>query len=236
MTAPESPVVARPVMYQHWRNLTFLHWRYPPDTVQALLPPGLTVQTFDGSAWVGLIPFLMDRVRAPGIPALPWLSRFPETNVRTYVTAPDGSTGIWFFSLDASRLPAVVAARTTFRLPYVWARMSVEADGRRYRYRSRRWSGGAGLSATVTFDAPMEAGPLEHFLAYRFRLYSVIGRGLVYAHAEHPPWPLHRAAVHDLRSDLVEAAGLPAPSTEPLVHASPGVAVRIGRWHRLTAG
>jgi uncharacterized protein YqjF (DUF2071 family) len=85
MRAPPPPRVARPVMYHYWRRLTFLHWRYPPDTVQALLPAGLAAQTFDGSAWVGMVPLLMDRVRAPGLPAVPWLSRFPETNVRTYV-------------------------------------------------------------------------------------------------------------------------------------------------------
>src|SRR3989442_1638686 len=82
---PQPPPVRRPIMYQHWRRLTFLHWRYPVGTVQRLLPAGLRVHTFDGSAWVGLIPFLMNRVRAPGTPSLPWLSRFPETNVRTYV-------------------------------------------------------------------------------------------------------------------------------------------------------
>ncbi|GAA1038709.1 hypothetical protein GCM10009557_55470 [Virgisporangium ochraceum] len=99
VTIPESPVVHRPVMYQSWLDLTFLHWRYPADVVQRLLPPGLTVQEFDGSAWIGLVPFTMSGVRFPGVPALPWMSRFPETNVRTYVTGPDGSQGIWFFSL-----------------------------------------------------------------------------------------------------------------------------------------
>ena len=109
--------------------LTFLHWRYPPETVQALLPDGLEVETFDGVAWVGLIPFLMDRVRPRWLPPVPWLSRFPETNVRTYVRGPDGRTGIWFFSLDAARLPAVLAARVGFGLPYYWSEMSVRAMG-----------------------------------------------------------------------------------------------------------
>src|SRR2546430_14347972 len=110
--------------------------------VQALLPAGLTVQTFDGTAWVGLIPFLMVGVRAPGVPALPWLSRFPETNVRTYVRGRDGRSGIWFFSLDATRLPAVVAGRSGFGLPYPWAAVSVRRSGAMIAYRSRRpWPG-----------------------------------------------------------------------------------------------
>src|SRR6266536_756176 len=104
MPAPLAAAVRRPVMLQHWRRLTFLHWPYPPPAVQALLPPGLEVETFDGAAWVGLVPVLMDGVRPPGVPPLPWASRFPETNVRTYALGPDGRGAIWFLSLDAARL------------------------------------------------------------------------------------------------------------------------------------
>src|SRR5512135_1436091 len=134
---PPEPV-KRPLMQMSWHTLTFLHWPYEPAWVQALLPPGLTAQTFDGRAWVGLVPFEMV-VRWPGGPAVPWLSRFPETNVRTYVTGPDGTTGVWFLSLDAARLPAVAAARAGWGLPYYWnAQMSVVRRGDRVRYQSRR--------------------------------------------------------------------------------------------------
>jgi uncharacterized protein len=237
MQPPQPPEVRRPIMYQHWRRLTFIHWRYPTDSVQRLLPAGLTVQTFDGSAWVGLIPFLMDQVRAPGVPAMPWLSRFPETNLRTYVQAPDGTTGIWFFSLDASRLPAVLAARAGYRLPYFWSRMSVRASASTYRYRSlRRWPEPSGqrCAADVRLGEPMVATELEFFLAYRFRLYTVIAGRLASAPAEHPPWPLRRAELEQLDEGLTVAAGLPAPGGAPLVHASPGVAVRIGLWRWLS--
>jgi len=233
---PEPPVVARPVMYQHWRHLTFLHWRYPVEAVQALLPPGLTAQEFDGSAWVGLVPFLMDRVRAPFLPPVPWLSRFPETNVRTYVTARDGSQGIWFFSLDATRMPAVLAGRTAYRLPYLWARMGLRHDAGEYRYVSRRrWPGprGARCDATVVPGAPVEPGALEYFLTYRFRLYAAMRGGLVRAEAAHGPWPLFTGTLTHLDETVVAAAGLPAPVGEPLVHTSPGVGVRIGPWRRI---
>jgi uncharacterized protein len=93
--------------------------------VQARLPAGLEVETFDGAAWVGLVPFLMDGVRPPGVPPAPWASRFPETNVRTYARGPDGRDAIWFLSLDAARLGAVLAARAGYALPYFWSRMSV---------------------------------------------------------------------------------------------------------------
>lgn len=234
--APAAPRVRLPVMHQHWRWLTFLHWRYPAEAVQARLPDGLTVETFDGAAWVGLVPFHMDRVRAPGLPALPWLCCFPETNVRTYVRGRDGHSGIWFLSLDADRLPAVVTARATYGLPYFWSSMSVQRDGDQLCYRARRrWPGSAGArcDARVDFGEAWEErqlGPLDHFLTARFRLYSTVAGRLVVAEAEHPPWSLRRASVRQLRQDLLPASGLPEPDHEPVVHAADGVPVRIGRW------
>src|SRR5215213_6631443 len=155
--APTTPRVARPVMRHRWTRMSFLHWSYPPGVVRGLLPPGLDVQTYDGRAWVGLLPFLMRGVRPPGVPSLPWISTLPETNVRTYVRGPDGQSAIWFFSLDAARLPAGLAARATYRLPYFWADMAVEEDGRCVRYRSRRrWPGrrGALCEAAIRVGGP----------------------------------------------------------------------------------
>jgi uncharacterized protein len=231
-----EPLPVRPaLMLQQWRLLTFLHWRYEAPVLQALLPSGLTVQTFDGTAWVGLVPFVMHGVRAPGVPALPWLSRFPETNVRTYVTGPDGRVGIWFFSLDAARLAPVLAGRTGYGLPYYWSSMAVTLSGNELTYRSaRRWPGpqGARCDAVVAAGPALpETGALEHFLTARFRLYSVLAGRLVGADADHPPWPLHRGTVRALDQDVVMAGGLPAPQGDPLVHTSPGVKVRIGMWH-----
>jgi uncharacterized protein len=241
MQPPRSPSVRTPVMLQQWRLLTFVHWRYPAGAVQALLPDDLRVQTFDGTAWVGLVPFLMRGVRAPGVPPLPWLSQFPETNVRTYVSGPDGGSGIWFLSLDAARLPAVLAGRAGYGLPYCWSDMSVRSSGKRLTYRSRRrWPGpsGAKCDATVHVGQPFqenELGPLDHFLTARFRLYSVLAGRLVAADAEHRPWPLFRARLEGLDQDLVQAPGLPSPEGAPLLHASPGVRVRIGMWHPVRA-
>jgi uncharacterized protein YqjF (DUF2071 family) len=240
MPAPLAPPVPRPVMLQHWRRLTFLHWRYPPAAVQAVLPADLEVETFDGSAWVGLVPFLMDGVRPPGVPPAPWASRFPETNVRTYARGPDGRGAIWFLSLDASRLGAVLAARAGYALPYFWSRMSVEARAGRLAYRGRRrWPGPAGArcDADVELGAPFEPaelGPLDHFLTARYRLWTVAGGRLAAAAAEHPPWSLRRARLVGLDQDLLEAAGLPRCQGAPVVHASDGVRVRIGAWHRAT--
>jgi uncharacterized protein YqjF (DUF2071 family) len=226
-------VVRRPVMLQRWGRLTFLHWRYQAGAVQSLLPPGLTVETFDGSAWVGLVPFRMT-VGAPGGATLPWASRFCETNVRTYVRDQEGRTGIWFLSLDAERLGAVVTARTAYRLPYFWSRMRLFTDGPVVRYRcSRRWPGPAGVRSLVSVETgaayeAAEVTPLDHFVTARWVLFSVAGSRHRYARAQHPPWPLRRARLLDSDDGLVEAAGLPRPVGEPLVHYSDGVQVRIG--------
>ena len=114
--------VDKPVMRQRWERLTFLHWAYDPDVVQRLLPAGLTVDTFGGVAWVGLVPFFM-RVHTPGDRGVPWVSNFCETNVRTYARDREGRAGIWFLSLDAARLGAVAVARASYRLPYFWSSM-----------------------------------------------------------------------------------------------------------------
>jgi uncharacterized protein YqjF (DUF2071 family) len=225
-------------MLHQWRLMSFLHWSYPAAVVQPLLAPGLQVHTHDGRAWVSMTPFQMRGVRPPGVPALPWLSRFPETNVRTYVRGPDGGSGIFFFSLDAARLPAVLAAQAGLRLPYRWADASVRVAGGCLRYRGRRrWPGpaGAGYSVRVRPGAALaddELAPLDVFLTARYRLYTEIGGRLVAVDVEHPPWPLHRAQLVELRQDLLAAAGLPPPGGQPALHASPGVRVRIG-WPRM---
>lgn len=230
--------VERATMIHRWDLLTFIHWAYEPEQVQRLLPEGLTVDTYDGKAWVGLVPFKM-QVRLPWGPALPWLSNFPETNVRTYVTAPDGTRGVWFMSLEAARLAAVATARTTYRLPYFWAKMTLDHREEVYRYETaRRWPGPRGVASVVQVRvgeqyAPEQLGAFDHFLTALWRLYSAKRNGLRYARVQHDPWPLHRAELLELDDSLMEAAGLPAPTGEPVVHWSPGTEVRIGFPHGL---
>jgi uncharacterized protein YqjF (DUF2071 family) len=231
---PWCPHTVHPACQIHqWNDLTFLHWRYDPEQVQRLLPPGLRVETFDGSAWVAVVPFRM-QVTLPHAPTLPWVSHFPETNLRTYVTGPDGTAGVWFLSLDASRLGAVAVARSTYHLPYFWAHMRIGRVGPVIFYTSqRRWPGPVGARCEVAVEIggpylPGEATDLEHWLTARWRLFSATSDGLRHALADHPPWPLCHARVLHLDQDLVMAAGLPEPEGPPLVQWSPGVEVRVG--------
>lgn len=219
-------------MFHRWDNITFLHWRYDVAEVQRLLPPGLEVEPFDGSAWVGLVPFEM-QVRPPGVRPIPWVSNFPETNVRTYVRAPDGSTGVWFLSLDAARLGAVVVARTSYRLPYFWSQMGVANVGTSWRYETwRRWPDPRPARSLIEVSVgdpldPRVLGDLDHWLTARWTLFSRFPSSLWLARADHPPWELRRAEVLSLDDQLVTAAGLSSPVGEPLVHHSHGVEVRV---------
>lgn len=231
-TNPRS--VAHPVMLQGWHDLGSVHWRYPPAAVQALLPPGYRADTFDGSAWVGLLPFHMRRIRVPGLPAFGPLSTFPETNIRTYIVDPAGRRAVWFCSLDITRLIPALVARVSYRLPYCWARMSIERDGEVWTYTShRRWPRGEASSRVklrVGEQVPAdEVAELDHFITARWALGTRFGRRLMWAEVDHEPWTVHRAELLELDETLLAAAGLPAPDGDPVVLWSPGVEVRIGR-------
>jgi uncharacterized protein YqjF (DUF2071 family) len=220
-------------MLQRWDGLTFLHWKFDIEMVQALLPAGLEVEPFDGYAWVGLVPFYME-VSIPRLGRLPWLFNFPETNVRTYVRGPSGDAGVWFFSLDAARLAAVVTARSTYRVPYFWSRMDVRRRGDSMTYSTRRrWPGPRGKESRIEVEighkyTPTELTDFDRYLTARWTLYGTWGGQLSMARAQDPPWPLHRARLLSCQDGLVEAAGLPTPTTAPIVHWSPGVDVRVG--------
>ena len=224
------------MMLQRWDSLTYVHWPVDADEVTSLLPDGVEVDTFDGSAWVGLVPFHMQDIRPPGVPAVPWVGTFPETNVRTYVVLPDGRRAVWFWTLDVPRSPAVLVARAAFGLPYRWATASVERRGDVWTYRSkrRRPHDGAASHLEVRVGAAVDDGEvtdLEHFLTARWGLATRhLGR-IWHGAVDHPAWPLRRAAIEVIDDELVAAAGIhldPAVIDTPLVHATEGVDVRVG--------
>jgi len=244
LTNPYSPIcphsIRFEVMRMWWRNLTFLHWPVDPAEVQAKLPEGLTVDTFEGQAWIALVPFEMEVMLPGGIP-IPREGKFPETNVRTYVLGPDGTPGVWFDSLEAGRLSATAMARAAYGLPYFWADMSVTAAGPIWTYQSsRRWPAPKGARCEVAIEvgeavADDDQSELEHFLTARWGLFSTFGKGqrkrLVYAPVQHGVWPLQRATLLHLDDELLNAAGYDTPTGEPLLHFTTGTEVRIGRPH-----
>ncbi len=213
-------------MQQTWRRLTFLHWPFAPDLIRPHIPSGLHLDTFASTAWVGLVPF--EIYGTPGVP------HFPETNLRTYVIGPDGCRSVWFFSLEAASLAAVLGARISYHLPYFWAKMRVTSENGSVHYLSRRhWPHDSGAIADIAIQhgplfAPNELTERDLFLTARFRLYTLARGRLAYAQIEHPPWPLARANAVELKQTLFEQAGLPSPSGVPLVHYAHEVNVTIG--------
>ena len=224
-------------MVQKWENLVYLHWAYEPEVVQSLLPNGVVVDTFDGAAYVGLIPFQMRGLGLPHLPAIPYLGTFPEVNVRTYVIR-NGVPGVWFFSLDINRIAPTLMARTAYSLPYCFGKVSHEVRGEKSpeyvkTLVHRRWPAS---TSSATTHIEVEVGernetPSERdiFLSARWGLYSATRRGNVrYAAVEHEPWQLFSATATRVDDTLITAAGLPAPKDEPDVLFSPGVSVRVG--------
>jgi uncharacterized protein len=228
--APLEPV-RLPVMRQSWHDLTFLHWRYRVEDVRPLVPAGLEIDVCDGSAWVGLVPFKVIGLTLPKAPAVPWLSNFPETNVRTYVVDATGKRGVWFFSLDAARLAAVIGARSIYALPYYWSKMQVKRDGQRMRYLSARRHGPAAYTKVEIEigERLTTQSELEVFLTARFRLFALRAGRLLRADIAHQPWPLQRARAKRIDDTLVRAAGLAEPRGEPLTHFASAVDVLVSR-------
>ena len=225
---PEEEV-QNPASRQRWHAMTFLHWRYDVADLSPMLANGLEVDTYDGTAWVSITPFLMKDFRVGPLPAVPGVSTFPETNVRTYVRGRDGRDGLWFFSLEADSVPTVLTASSLYGVPYPFADMEVE-EGQVVRYRSsRREKPEIGHDISVrpvgVCESPSE---LDHWLTGRWRAYSTIAGRLTKVPVQHQPWPLWDAELVELEQTLLGAAGLPEPASEPLVQYSPGVDVRLG--------
>lgn len=232
--APARRPDRRPVMYQKWRDLLFLHWEVDPAALRPLVPPALQLDLYRGKAYVGLVPFTMRGVRPAGLPALPWLSNFHETNVRTYVHVEGRDPGVWFFSLEAANPVAVLLARALFHLPYHHARMSLAraADGTNRYVSRRRWPGptpaGSDLAGRPTgIPAPASPGSLDHFLLERYLLYCTRRGRLYRGQVHHHPYPAQNALATVYREDLIAAAGIDRPATAPLAHFAAGVDVEI---------
>ncbi|MFI2371185.1 YqjF family protein [Streptomyces sp. NPDC018833] len=217
-----------PALRAGWLRQTFVHWAFPPDEVQALLPGDLVVDEYDGAAWVGLTPFVMTNVRPPGLPALaPGLPTFAETNLRTYVRHRDGRDGLWFLSIEVA-CPLMLAARAV-GAPYNQGTLSVSVNGDAVSYTGSRWVGDASYRLVVRRGDPITPTGRDVWLTSRWRAYTRRLGMLWQTPVEHEPWPLRDAVVDVLDETLTTAAGLPAPTAKPVVHFSEGVRhVRLG--------
>jgi len=237
---PEGRVAQR----QSWLDLSFLHWRIPVEVLRPLVPAALEIDTYEGDAFIGVVPFTMTGVRPLWAPPVPGISNFHETNVRTYVHLEGSEPGVWFFSLEAASRVAVTIARTFWHLPYHHARMTLDKGPDGIRYASGRRSPPpvpAVCNVTcrpLSAPAPAVPGTLEHFLAERYVLYADAGDGaLRRGRVHHAPYPLQTAEVTSWEESLLAAAGIERPAGEPFAHYASGVDVEIFALERVaTAG
>lgn len=242
MPFPEPPTIAsrlaareRParahVMHQRWENLLFLHWRWDAAEIQRTLPPGLHVDTFQGDAWLAIVPFYMRGIRPRHIPSMPWVSNFLELNVRTYVHDSQGRPGVWFYSLDCNQPLAVWTARTFFHLPYQNARMAATHKDGWTDYTCQRRS--QGKAARYRYHITPEStaaqtDSTEFFLAERYLLFAKAPRSLRCGQVHHSPYPLAKAKLETWSHEPLLQAGFADPQRPPdHVIGSPGVDVQV---------
>lgn len=212
-------------MHMTWSDLAFLHWPVAADALRAHVPRELEIETFDGTAWLGVVPFEMSGVRLRRCIGLPGTTRFPELNVRTYVRHKE-KPGVWFFSLDAASRLSVRGARAWFGLPYFDARMVLEKRGEWIHYHSERTHRRAPAARFRARYAPGGAASssghatLERFLTSRYCLYSRCRGKLVRAEIDHPSWPLQPARVEIEECAMTDGLGLPLVGTPHALFAS----------------
>ncbi|TFD67465.1 YqjF family protein [Cryobacterium sp. Hb1] len=233
ISAIAPPLAGRAAASQRWSHVVFLHWRVDAALVAPLLPKGLVPDEHDGSSWVGLIPFVLDRATILGSPPIPYFGTFVEVNVRLYAVDSEGRRGVVFVSLEAGRLAAVLAARALFSLPYIWSRTRLTIDSGQYRYNSTRHGDHAKRSEIVARPGAgaVVDDPLADFLTARWALFTSIRGRTVYLRNHHEPWPLFGAELVSLDDTLLAAAGFTgltdrAPDS---VLYSPGVTTWFGR-------
>jgi uncharacterized protein YqjF (DUF2071 family) len=210
-------------MAQSWHDLLFAHWEVNAAELRPHIPAKLELDTFEGKAWLGVVPFRMSGVRLHWTPALPWLSAFPELNVRTYVTAQE-KPGVWFFSLDAANAVAVATARLSFHLPYFHARMTCKQVDGWIQYKSERVHPGAPGASFEARYRPIgnhfeaQRGTLAYFLTERYCLYAAAGERIYRGEIHHPAWRLQSAEAEIAKNSMAEASGLALSAKPPLLH------------------
>jgi hypothetical protein len=231
---PSRPWIGR----QRWCDLLFAHWPVPVAALRHLVPESVTIQEFEGTSWVGVVPFRMEGVSFRGLPDVPGLSSFLELNLRLYVEY-QGQPGVWFLSLDCSNPPAVWAARTFFHLPYFRAHMSMDEFAGDLTYYSERVAGGIAMEAVygATGEVYQAApGTLDHWLTERYCLYTQSRSGQLFrGHIHHPPWPLQPAKAEFLYNDLSKPHGFALEGPPATLHFSRKIDVVIWGLERVAA-
>ena len=227
-----------PLMHQSWGKLLFIHWPIEESTLRALIPANLEIEKFDGTPWIGVVPFTMWDIRPfpPYAPRVPYLNAMHELNVRTYVSF-EGDPGVWFLSLDCNNAAAVFGARKFYYLPYFNAEIALTETHEKIDYQLQRTDEpAANFSAAWTIGSPLPPttpGTLDFFLTERYCLYSAHNDKLYRSRIFHEQWSLRSATLNHVSSSMIESHGLPTRSGDPLIHYAEEISVDIWALKRV---
>jgi uncharacterized protein YqjF (DUF2071 family) len=229
-----------PCTRMSWHEMLFMHWPVNECHLKSLLPAGVELESFDGQAWIGIVPFRMSGVAARWLPPLPWISKFPEVTVRTYVNV-DGKPGLWYFSLDATNRFAVFMAKCVFALPYSESQISLTRDCMWRRFRSQRFVDGAVAAELDVEYRPIgskfeaEPGTIDHWMTSRYCLYTIDKEGqILRGEIDHPTFKLQNAQAIVHKNSMVQALRLALPEQCPrllYMHHS-----KVGSWRNQKTG
>lgn len=222
------------VMTQKWEDLLFLNFPISAETMRHHIPDGLELDTYEGKAWVTVIPFKITDMRLRLLPPFPYIRKFLELNLRTYVQKDD-TPGIYFFSLDASKLLPVIGARMT-TLPYYYAKMNLKKKGDWFHYYSKRRSLDnpefKGKYRPVSDLFYPEAGTLAHWLVERYYLWTDIGNTLLAGGIHHLPWQIAEAEVQLQQVQYPTFLSNPAAEQEMIFYYAPSMRVLFWPFKR----
>ncbi|TGL63755.1 DUF2071 domain-containing protein [Leptospira sarikeiensis] len=224
-------------MEQIWHDLLFIHWPVPVSMIRPFVPQSLDIDTFENQTWIGVVPFHMSGIRLRGLPTMPFASKFPEINLRVYVTR-DGKPGVYFISLDAESFPAVKIARAFYHLPYYLADFKVSESKDQISYSSKRrrfdtrfhFQAKYGPNSDPYFS---KKGSLDHWLTERYCLYANWGKSVYRCEILHEPWPLQKAEAEIFINTMADIEGLKLPDIKPILHFSKRLEVQIWGLERL---
>lgn len=217
------------IMRQSWRNLLFTHWPIPPEILRPYIPSSLQIDTFDGSAWLGVVVFEMKGIYSRGLSSVSLTPKFSEVNVRTYVQY-DGKPGVYFLSLDVGDWASLTIAKRWYRLPYHPAHISIQKEGQTFHYESiRKGKTTAFVTSKGTYTPLLDVffpseGTLDHWLTERYCLFSTNHRANIYCgEIHHCPWPLQKVETEITKHTLFEPFHMDLKDVQPIAHFSKGV-------------
>lgn len=217
--------------YQEWNKSLFMHWTVDPAIIEPLIPADITLDLFEGKAWVSVVAFTMQKIRPRHLPFFKPISDFHEINVRTYVTK-NNKPGVYFINIEAQKAVSVFLSRNISGLPYEKAVMHRKEQPALCIYTSSNLPKKFHLHAEYEITKKdITKTPLDLFLTERYCLYVPVQNQFYRYNIHHVAWPLQAVTIHKLTLQYQIGHFWVNSNTPPLLsHYSEGV--KVVAWSR----